>query len=399
MKFFSVSKAVLFLSLASLFNDIASDSIYSIFPLYLSSLGASVLFLGIFEGIAESVASLTKFGAGYASDHVRDQKKIVFAGYALSSVAKPVLALVTLPWHALICRFFDRVGKGIRSAPRDAWLAANANENNRGKIFGFHRTMDHIGAFAGPLLAALFLYFYPGEYRWLFALTIIPGLLVLLFVVLAPKDKKHVPRDGGISFSGMWRESKNLNPHLKKYLAILLLFTLGNSSDAFLILKLKSTGLSDAMIPLLWALLHVVKLSFATIGGSFSDSAGRKPSILLGWGIFVLSYAGFAFLTHSYAVIAVFLFYGLFYSFTEAAEKAFIADISRREEWGSAYGAFNLILGIGALPASVLTGYLWQSFGPTTAFSTGAIFTGIAAILLLLLKVAAPAPGNASRSL
>ncbi len=387
-KLFSFPRAIIYLGLASLFTDIATEMVYPLFPIYISTvLGASVFFLGLFEGMAESVASLTKLYSGYLSDQAKSEKPLVLTGYGISTIFRPLLAIATAPWHALSFRLMDRVGKGIRSSPRDAWLAASAPDDQRGKVFGFHRAMDHTGAFLGPLLATAFLYYLPGHYRTLFALTFFPGLIALycLWAAPEPAQKKQSEAKPKFSLRELFKNLHKLNPNLKFYLILLTLFTIGNSSDAFLLLKLKNVGVPEAFIPLCWAALHLVKLSFATLGGSFSDRFGRKPSITIGWIIFVACYLGFSFLDNRTLIVLVFLAYGLYYSFTEGAEKAYIADLSHPEERGTAFGAFNLTQGIGALPASIITGALWEKFGPHFAFLFGVVMTGAALLLLFFV--------------
>jgi MFS family permease len=278
----------------------------------------------------------------------------------------------------LLIRVLDRTGKGIRSAPRDAMLTRLADAASRGRIFGFHRAMDHTGAIAGPLLATAFLFFLPGEYRLLFALTAIPGALAVatLFFVREPELEQEVRELSE-------PESGPLPTRLYAVLGIILLFSLGNSADAFLLLRLGDALGTATFVPLLWAAHHVVKASLSTWGGALSDRIGRARVIAMGWAIYALVYLGFAFTASATTYIALFLFYGVHFALAEGAEKALVADLTPSTQQGTAFGVYNAALGIGALIASIAFGYLYQRFSPAIAFGTGAALAGLAAVLLL----------------
>ena len=379
-----IPRPVWLLGFVSLFTDAATEIIYPLMPVYLSRvLGASALSLGVIEGVAEGVNSLLKLMSGWWSDRQTTRRPIVIAGYALSSAARPLIAVAGSWTHVLAIRVLDRTGKGIRSAPRDAMLTRLSEASSRGRIFGFHRAMDHTGAIIGPLLATVFLFFLPGRYRLLFALTAIPGALAVatLFFVREPE-----PGPGREHFELSERAaSEPLPARLYAVLAIILLFSLGNSADAFLLLRLADALGTATYVPLLWAGLHVVKASLSTWGGSLSDRIGRARVIAMGWIIYGLVYLGFAMATSATTYVALFLVYGLHFALAEGAEKALVADLTPAREQGTAFGLYNAALGAGALIASIAFGYLYQRFGPATAFGTGAALAGLAAVLLLVV--------------
>jgi MFS family permease len=370
--------------------------IYPLLPVYLSRvLGAGAMSLGIIEGVAEGINSALKVMSGWWSDRRGTRRPLVIAGYALSGAARPLIAVASSWVHVLAVRAIDRTGKGIRGAPRDAMLAQFADAPSRGRVFGFHRAMDHTGAVIGPLVATTFLYFRPGDYRTLFALTIVPGALAVAMLFLVDERAADARRQSDeasparIATSGGHRArpapSGPLPRRLWAVLATVLLFSLGNSADAFLLLRLTDVFGSVTYIPLLWALLHLIKASLSTWGGGLSDRLGRKQVIVLGWAIYAAVYLGFATATSGSMFVAWFLVYGVFFALTEGAEKALVADLTPARRHGTAFGAYNAALGAGALTASVLFGFLYDRYGPGTAFSTGAALAAAAALLLILI--------------
>jgi len=381
---FGLPRPVWLLGLASLFTDTASEAIYPLLPFYLTRvLGAGAISLGLIEGFAEAANSLLKIISGRLSDRWNVRKPIVVAGYSLSSAVRPLVAVVT-SWPQLFAvRFVDRVGKGIRGAPRDALLAAAATPATRGRIFGFHRAMDHTGAIAGPVLASLFLLAWPGEYRWLFAATILPGAAAVWMLLKVPPDPSRRSRGPDhVEAKAIWRD---LPRSYYVLLGVLTIFTLGNSADAFLLLRLSDAGVSPAFIPLLWALLHVVKAVMSVWGGIRSDVVGRRAVIGAGWIIYALVYAGFATSHSPRALVAWFLLYGLYFGLTEGAEKALIADLAPSSLRGTAFGLYNAALGVGALLASVGFGIVWKVAGAPAAFAIGAALSLVATVLLFAL--------------
>ena len=375
------------LGTVSLLNDVASEAIYPLLPFFLTSvLGATAVSLGVIEGAAEAISSILKIASGWLSDRWRNRKPIVIGGYALSSFARPFIGAAT-GWTAVFAlRFIDRIGKGIRTAPRDALLADIAASTVRGRVFGFHRAMDHTGAVVGPLLATAFLIGFPDRYRTLFALTAIPGAVTvaLLFWLREPaRAAVAVPAvnrlpDGSPATNALPRP-------LVRYLVVLSIFTLGNSADAFLLLRLTDAAGGPQYIPALWSMLHVVKMISSLVGGSASDRVGRRPLIAIGWIIYAFVYAGFAVSSSFSALITWFLIYGTYYGCVEGAERALVADFARSARKGTAFGAYNAVAGIGSLAASLFFGLLWTRSGPSVAFTSGAMLALVAAVLLFVV--------------
>jgi MFS family permease len=379
-------RPVWMLGLTSLCTDTASEAVYPLLPVYLTRvLGAGAVSLGLIEGFAEATSSVLKILSGRVSDRWRVRRPIVIAGYSLSSAVRPLTALVTSWTQLFAVRFADRVGKGVRGAPRDAILAACATPSNRGLVFGFHRAMDHAGAVLGPVLASLFLLAWPGRYRLLFALTVVPGALAVasLFLVKEPVTAPHgasataAPRVA--AGESDWRR---LPRRFIVLLAVLLVFALGNSADAFLLLRLTDVGVDVALIPLLWAALHVVKAVTSVWGGATSDRLGRRTVIGAGWSIYALVYVGFAVTTSEPALVGLVLLYGFYYGLSEGTEKALIADLAPASLRGTAFGVYNAASGFGALGASLIFGLVWKAAGPSAAFAMGAALALLATSLL-----------------
>jgi MFS family permease len=374
----------------SFFTDTASEMVYPLLPLFLTRvLGAGAMSLGIVEGIAEAANSVLKIVSGRLADATGRPKRLVLAGYGLSSAVRPLIGLAASWTHVLGIRFADRLGKGIRGAPRDAMLADFSPPAQRGRVFGFHRAMDHAGAVLGPLLAAAFLYFYPGEYRTLFALTIVPGVIVILFILALPETPRAVATRPGDRQpaarmpAGLWRA-----------LFVILIFALGNASDAFLLLRLSDAGIAAFWIPLLWSALHVVKVVSSLAGGELSDRFGRRSLIGAGWIFYAAVYAAFAMLDSASMLVVVFVAYGVYFGLTEGVEKAWIADLAPATARGSAFGYYNATLGIGALLSSVLFGIIWTRVSPDAAFLTGAALAALATVLLYFLFSYGTNPGD-----
>lgn len=396
IRFWQLPRNVVALGLVSLFNDASSEIIYPLLPLFLTgTLGASAQLLGLIEGVTESASSLLKLPAGWLADRVGRRKWLIVFGYGLASAVRPLLALTGTAWQVLSLRFIDRLGKGIRSAPRDALLAASINPARRGLAFGFHRAMDHAGALIGALLSAWLVSLFAGNYRYVFWAAWLPALAALLILIFAVREKGRT--DGQ---TDRRRELAQASSHLpvspslrlsifdanfKKYLAVLLLFTLGNASDAFLLLRAEQLGVEVVLIPLLWAALHVSKIVSSLIGGGLSDRYGRKRLIVGGWLVYAAIYLGFAYATTTMEVWGLFILYGVYFGLTEGVEKALVADLTAPAWRGTAYGFYNLVIGLGALPASLLTGFLWMRFGAAVALGLGAGLSLLAALLLMSL--------------
>jgi len=386
--FKGITGNVLILGLVSFLTDFSSEMIYPLLPLFLTTvLGAGPAFLGVIEGVAESTASLLKLVSGIVSDRVKDRKKLILSGYGLSSFARPLIAAATGPLAVLFIRFADRIGKGVRTSPRDALIADSVDSAIRGKAYGFHRSMDHAGAIIGPLTATFLLAYFTRDLRTIFWLSAIPGILTVLLIVFKVKEvrQRKVSSDG--SLLRIFPKGR-----LRTYLLVLFIFTLGNSSDAFLLLKAGKLGVSEIRIPLLWAFFHAVKMLSSMPFGALSDRIGRRSIIIAGWSVYALAYIGFAYASTELHIWFLFAFYGLFYGLTEGVEKALLVDIADPAERGGAFGWYNFAIGAGALPASLLFGFIWQKLGSQIAFGMGASFAVIAALLLItLVKPVAPA--------
>jgi MFS family permease len=368
--------------------------IYPLLPAFLTgTLRAGPAFLGVVEGLAETAAAVLKVVSGSLSDRLRRRKPLVVAGYTLSSFVRPLVALATLPAHVLAVRVLDRVGKGVRGAPRDALVAEVTPGEDRGRAFGFQRAMDHAGAIVGPLLASAAMAA-TGDLRLVFALAAVPAVLALASLVLGVREEPRPPAPPTAGATA--RRSGPLEPGLVRYLGVLAVFTLGNSSDAFLLLRAQETGVALAAIPALWALHHLVKAGATTWGGALSDRVGRRQAILGGWGVYALAYAGFAVAGSPLSIVVLFAFYGLFHALTEGAERALVADLAGEATRGRAFGLFHATTGATLLPASLITGVLWQRFGATVALGAGAVLAALAALGLLALVPAPPSGGEGS---
>jgi MFS family permease len=363
----------------SLLTDAATEAVYPLLPVFITQvLGGPPIALGIVEGAADATSSALKIVSGRWSDRLGVRKPIVVAGYTISSLVRPFIAITTSWAHVFAIRVTDRVGKGLRGAPRDAMLAALAPPGERGRVFGYHWGMDHAGAALGPILATIFLYFSPDNYRLLFALTIVPGLLAVVTLLQVPETKAEPARPT----TPRSAVAEPLSRPLKKYFVILSIFTIGNSSDAFLLLQLSNHGVPLIGLTLLWAAQHAIKALLSMRGGMLSDRLGRRALIVSGWIVYAIVYAGFALSTSMVALIAWFLVYSSYAAAVEGSEKALIADLSTDAVRATAYGWHAAVQGFGALAAGLCFGFLWQQFGAPVAFMTGAALSLTAATLL-----------------
>jgi MFS family permease len=378
--FRNITRNIWLLSLVSLFTDMASEMLYPVMPVYLKHIGFSVFMIGILEGIAEAVAGLSKSYFGGLSDKAGKRLPFVQMGYALSAISKPMMALFTnIPW-IFSARTTDRLGKGIRTAARDALLYQEAKPGERAAVFGFHRAMDTMGAVLGPILALVFLYFYPGEYKTMFLLAFIPGLLAIVFTLFI-KEIKNVPAKSkrvGLLFAFQyWKES---TPQYKKLVTALLIFALINSSDLLLLLKIKEDGYSDRQVISVYIFYNLIYALLAFPMGRWADRIGLKKVFLLGLFFFIATYSGFAFSQSIPVYLFLFFCYGIYAAATEGISKAWISGLVQKEETASAIGTFTGFQSIAALISSSLAGFLWFQFGAKTAF----LFSAITALLLLI---------------
>ena len=372
-------RTVWLIGLISLVNDSSSEMLYPLIPLYLSSvLMAGPRALGIIEGIAEATASLLKLFSGVVVDRTRHSKPWVVVGYGLAAFGRPLIAFVTSWPGLLFIRFADRIGKGLRSSPRDALLAGSVAAEERGVAFGIHRAMDNAGAVVGPLVASALLAAGMSLHD-IFLWSVVPALLCVGLALSI-----HEPRDSHpVSTKPLQWTLRDMPNSFKRYLVVVAIFTLGNSSNMFLLLRAKELGVSEASVPLLWATVSLVAMLFSTPLSGLSDKVGRVPLLLGGYVAYGLFYIGLGLMTHDGAVLlALFGFYGLFMAATEGVEKALVADIAPGELRGTAFGWFNLTAGLFLLPASVVFGWLYQAFSPLMAFGFSAACSLTAAGLL-----------------
>lgn len=379
-------RTVLALALVSLLTDVSSEMIYPLLPVFLRDvLGASAFAVGTIEGAAESLASLLKLASGWWSDRLRRRKPLVIAGYGLASVARPLIGLAGSVWQVAALRLTDRTGKGLRTAPRDALIADSVAPEIRGRAFGFHRASDHLGAVVGPLLAVLLLRELGVGMQTVFLLAAIPAALAMVVLVVGVVEEPRPTATGG---SEPWSFRRGI-PHgvMRPYLLIVLVFTLGNSTDAFLLLRATDLGVPVGMLPLLWALLHVVKSASSAPSGAWSDRLGRRPLIVGGWLVYALVYWLLGRATSPWHVWALFAVYGVYFGLTEGVEKALVADLARPDERGAAFGWYHLVVSLGALPASALFGAIWELKGATAAFDFGAALAALAGVALILLRL------------
>jgi MFS family permease len=376
----------------SFFTDVATEMIYPLVPIFLSAvLGVSARFIGVIEGTAESVAAVLKLVSGRVSDRMGRRKPLVVLGYSIATFARPLIGIAGTANQVLAIRLTDRVGKGIRAAPRDALLADSASEGARGRAYGFHRAADHAGAVVGPLIAFALLWALTGELgaserveagalRTVFWLALVPGMLALVVLVFAVRE---TPRRSPPATVETGSDPGAVSPKpLAWYLGAVLLFTLGNSTDAFLLLRAQQLGAGVALAPLLWSLLHVIKAATSTYGGALSDRLGRRSVIVAGWTLYALVYLGFALGEAAWHAWALFAVYGVYFALTEGPERALVADLVTERARGTAFGWYNLVVGIGALPASVLFGVIWDRWGAPAAFFTGAALAVVASAVL-----------------
>lgn len=384
------------IGLVSLLNDASSEIIYPLLPVFLSlTLGASPAIVGLIEGAAESISSLLKLFAGYFSDRRGKRKVFVVLGYGLANFVRPLLAFATNWYQVLAIRLTDRVGKGIRSAPRDAMIADAVSPQERGLAFGFHRAMDHMGAVIGPLIGYFLVIIFAANRNSLtaadltkiFLLASVPAIAAVVVVAFFVREtyQDSVARNNN-QIHPPRLSLKGFDNNFKRFLVLISLFTLSNSTDAFLLLRAQTAGVSVAVIPLLWAMLHVSKVVSSIFGGDLSDRLGRRRLIVSGWILYAAVYAGFAFVIDPVSVWVLFLIYGIYFGLAEGAEKAFVADLVKPEQRGTAYGLYNLAFGITVFPASLMMGLVWSWKGPTTAFLLSAVI-GLSAALLLMITV------------
>lgn len=398
-----LGRNVIGLGAVSLFTDVSTEMIYPLLPIFLAGvLGANASFIGAIEGAAETTASLLKLLSGWWSDKIKSRKPFVVVGYLIASIARPFTAAAHSATQVLAIRVTDRVGKGLRTSPRDALLADSAPSDARGLAYGFHAAADNTGAVLGPLIAFLLLKLNgvgaldasrrlsahdEHVIRSVFWLSAIPAAMAMLVLIVVVREVKR--KDAKTQHPETPGQGGKLSSRFWMYLTVVLLFTLGNSTDAFLLLRANQLGVPVALAPILWAVLNFVKAATGTYGGQLSDRLGRKPLIVGGWLLYAGVYFAFAWAGAPWQAWALFAVYGIFYGMTEGTEKALVADIVPAFRRGAAFGWYNLAIGLGALPASLLFGWIWDRSGSATAFVFGATLALIAALLMAFVAPSA----------
>lgn len=376
-----ISRNVFALGLVSFFNDVASEIVYPLVPIFLTSvLGAPATIVGLVEGIAEATASTLKVISGWLSDRWRKRKPFVLAGYSLSAISKIVLGLASTWPVVLVGRFIDRFGKGVRTSARDALISESSDSKSRGRAFGFHRALDTMGAVVGPLIAILALHYLEDDLRLIFFLAFIPACIGVLLLLLLVREKKA---DEGSSPAPRfrWRE---LDPSFKVFLLIGLIFALGNSSDAFLILRAQDLGLSTILVVLAYVLFNLTYAVFAMPAGIVADRIGPRRVILAGFLLFAVVYLLYGLAGSSLYLWFLFPFYGMYMAFTEGVGKAYISNLCSREKAGTVFGLYQTTIGICTFFASLIAGFLWTYIGPSAPFIFGSITALASAVLFVV---------------
>lgn len=372
---------IFFAGLTSLLTDTATKMIYAIMPLFLMSIGASKIEVSLIEGIAESTASVLKAVSGWWSDKIGRNKPFMLVGYAMTAVLLPLYSMVTSPLQVFIIRFTERVGKGIRTAPRDSLVAGSSSESEKGKSFGFHKAMDNTGAIVGPLLAFAVLSMFPGDYRKVFRLSAIPGLLGILAIVFFIKEAKKIKSElpGKINL-------KDFSIRYYLFLLIVFLFTLGNSTDALLLVKANEVGIQALYIPLVYLIFNAVSVLFSVPAGILSDKIGRERLIIFGYLLYSAIYFSFGRTSDKAVVVLLFALYGLYSAATDGVQKALVSDLIDKKKKGTGLGIYNSIVGITLLPASLIAGVLYDKVNNQAPFYFGAAMALIAALLMLIFN-------------
>jgi len=384
-KYFGFGRNVFIAGLVSFFMDVSSEMIYPLVPLFLSNvLGVNKSIIGLIEGIAESTASLLKIFSGWFSDRIGNRKWLMAAGYSISTLSRPIVSLATGWQHILGSRFMDRFGKGLRTAPRDAIIAESSEKTHLGRAFGFHRSMDTMGAVVGPALAFLLLGLFSNNYRMVFWLSIIPGTIAVLLIIFFITEKKKV----SLPHSERPKLTlKHFDWRFKFFVVIAAVFAIGNSSDVFLILRAQQVGVPIVMIPVVYLLFNLVYSLSSIPAGIAADRFGKKRVILLGFILFAILYYGFAIAKDATAIWVLFGFYGLFMGITEGIQKAFLATIIPSDFKATAFGVYNSAVGIAMFPASLIGGWLWDHVSPSATFYFGSITAGLSAILFIVFII------------
>jgi len=378
-KIFKIDKNIFFTGLTSFFTDASTKMIYSVMPLFLLSIGASKTAISLIEGIAESTASLLKIFSGYWSDKIGKNKLFMIIGYGITMIITPLYSLALKPFHVLIMRFLERIGKGLRAAPRDSLISSSINKNETGKSFGFHKTMDNCGAIVGPLIAFFILKYTSLGYKSIFLFATIPAALGVLSIVLFVTDAKAKSSENKLKLKLSLLPGKYYF-----FLAIIFIFTLGNSADALLLVKTAETGISKEYIPFIYMIFNSVSVLFAIPFGKISDKIGREILIITGFSIYSIVYFFFGKYNNINIFIILFIFYGIYSALTDSSQKSLISDIVSKDIKGTGYGIYHAVLGVTLLPASLIAGYLYDNVNSNAPFYFGSVMSALAALSMLI---------------
>ncbi|HOE24717.1 MAG TPA: MFS transporter [Bacteroidales bacterium] len=391
-KIFGFERNILFTGLTSFLTDTSVKMIYSVMPMFLMSIGASKASLGLIEGVAESTASLIKALSGFWSDRIGRNKPFMLIGYAISAIVLPLYAFVISPMQVLFLRFTERIGKGIRTAPRDSLIAASVTNNETGKGFGLQKAMDNSGAIAGPLMAFALLSLFPDNYRLIFLIAGIPAIAGIFVIIFGIKEVKKNKSELLQKF--------RFTDYPKRYwffLAIIFVFTLGNSTDALLLVKANEAGIKVAFIPLVYLITSLVSVIAAIPAGTLSDRIGKEKLLVAGFLIYAVVYLFFGLNVGEGALFVLFALYGLYSAATDGIQKAFVADVTDANKKGTALGIYNALLGITLLPASLIAGILYDRVNSSIPFLFGAAMALLATIMMAVYMITGrkqPAKGS-----
>ncbi len=378
-KVFGFDRNILFTGITSFLTDTSVKMIYSVMPMFLMSIGASKASLGLIEGVAESTASLIKALSGFWSDRIGKNKPFMLAGYAISALILPLYAFVISPMQVLVLRFAERFGKGIRTAPRDSLIAGSVTNNETGKSFGFQKAMDNSGAIAGPLIAFTLLSLFPDNFRLIFIIAGIPALAGIFVIIFGIKEARKIKTDLIKKF-----RFRDFSKRYWFFLGIIFIFTLGNSTDALLLVKANEAGIKVAFIPLVYLITNLVSVVAAIPAGSLSDRIGKEKLLIAGFLVYTVVYLFFGMNVDKIALFILFALYGLYSAATDGVQKAFVADMTDRNKKGTALGIYNALLGITLLPASIIAGVLYDRVNSSVPFRFGAAMSALAAVLMII---------------
>ena len=381
-KIFGLEKNAFFTGLTSFFTDTSTKMVYSVMPLFLLSIGASKTTISLIEGIAESTASLLKAISGYWSDKIGKNKPFMIIGYGITAIITPLYALARIPIQILFFRFFERIGKGLRAAPRDSLISGSIKKNEAGKTFGFQKAMDNSGAIVGPLIAFLLLSIFPLNYSYIFLLATIPAILGVLTIIIFIKEAKAEKKETTNKIS-----LKLLPKKFYFFLIIIFVFTLGNSADALLLVKTSETGIDKSYIPFVYMIFNTVSVLLAIPIGKLSDRIGREKLIILGFIVYAIVYYFFGRFNSINVFIFLFILYGFYSALTDGSQKAMISDIVSKDLKGTGFGIYHAVLGITLLPASLIAGLLYDRVNSNAPFYFGSVMALIATILMIIFTI------------